>query len=67
MALMHFLFQVNGINLLKQPAKDVCAYARNLLDFLFTKTEQKASVLFKSKKTEKPPLDPARVGIIFGE
>ena len=49
------------------PAKDAKAYGRALLDLLFTKHEQKASVVLKSKKTTKPPLDPARVEKMFGK
>lgn len=49
------------------PAKDVYAYGRALLDLLFTKHEQKTSVVMKTKKSNKPPLDPARVERMFGE
>ena len=59
--------QVNGVNLLRVPAKDAKAYGRALMDLLFTKHEQKASVVLKSKKTTKPPLDPARVEQMFGK
>ena len=38
-----------------------------MLDVLFTKHEQKASVVLKSKKTAKPPLDQARVELMFGK
>jgi hypothetical protein len=59
--------QVNDVNLLKIPAKDVYSYARSILDLLFTKEEQKASVVFKTKKSEKPPLSPRRVEKMFGK
>ena len=59
--------QVNGVNLMHVPAKDVNAYGRALLDLLFTKHEQKALVIFESKTTSKQPLDPAQVEKIFGE
>lgn len=59
--------QVNDVNLLKIPAKDVYSYGRSLLDLLFTKEEQKSSVVFKTKKSEKPPLSPRRVEKMFGE
>ena len=52
---------------MRVPAKDAKAYGRALLDLLFTKHEQKASVVLKSKKTTKPPLDPARVEQMFGK
>lgn len=54
-------FVVNGINLLRIPARDAYAYALNLLDSLFTKEELSSSLLFKSKKSEKPALDRERV------
>ena len=34
---------------------------------LFTKQEQKSSVVVKTKKSEKPPLDPKRVEKLFGK
>ena len=49
------------------PAKDAKAYGRALLDLLFTKHEQKASVVLKSKKSSRPALDPARVEKMFGK
>ena len=52
------------MNLLRVPAKDASAYGRALLDLLFTKQEQKASVVLKSKKT---PLDSVRVEKMFGK
>ena len=55
------------MNLLRVPAKDASAYGRALLDLLFTKQEQKASIVLKSKKTKKPPLDPVRVEKMFGK
>lgn len=48
------------------PAKDASAYGKALLDLLFTKQEQ-MSVVLKSKKTKKPPLDPMRVEKMFGK
>ena len=61
------LTQVNEVNLLRVPAKDAYAYGCALLDLLFTKQEQKTSVVTKTKKSEKPPLDPKRVEKLFGE
>ena len=60
-------FQVDGVNLLRIPAKDVNAYGRALLDLLFTKQEQKTSIVMKSKKSSKPPLDQSRVEKMFGK
>lgn len=54
------------MNLLRIPAKDINAYGRALLDHLFSKQEQKASVVLKTKKSEKPPLSPRRVEKMFG-
>ena len=64
---MPLSFKVDGINLLRVPAKDVNAYGRALLDLLFTKQEQKSSIVMKSKKNSKPPLDQARVEKMFGK
>jgi len=58
--------QVDGVNLLRIPAKDAYSYGRALLDQLFTKREQKVSVVLKTKKSEKPPLSPPRVEKMFG-
>lgn len=55
------------MNLLKIPAKDAYSYGRSLLDLLFSKEEQKGSVIFKTKKSEKPPLSPRRVEKMFGK
>ena len=63
---MPLSFKVDGINLLRVPAKDVNAYGRALLDLLFTKQEQKSSIVMKSKSS-KPPLDQARVEKMFGK
>ena len=58
--------QRNGCNLLKLQARDVYAYGRALLDILFTKEEQKHSVVYESKKTTKPGLELERVELLFG-
>ena len=52
---------INGINVLRLPARDAYAFALQLLDVLFTKEELASSLLFKSKESEKPGLDKARV------
>lgn len=59
--------QVNGINLLQIPARDAYAYGRSLLEVLFTKEELSSSVVYKTKKSEKPPLPPDRVQLMFGK
>ena len=55
--LFSFLLKVNGINLLKLHAGNVLAYGRMLLDVLFTRSELKDTLLFASKKREKPAFD----------
>ena len=52
---------INGINVLRLPARDKYAFGLQLLDVLFTKEKLASSLLFKSKKSEKPGLDKARV------
>ena len=42
-------------------ARDAYAFALQILDMLFTKDELAVSLLFKSKKSEKPGLDKDRV------
>ena len=59
--------QVDGINLLQMPARDMAAYGRSLLDVLFTKEEQGSCVILKTKKSIKPPLSPRRVQKLFGK
>ena len=60
--------QVDGINLLQMPARempaiDMTAYGRSLLDVLFNKEEQGSSVVIKTKS----PLSPRRVQKKFGK
>ncbi len=57
---------MNGINLKQIPARDPYAYGRNMLEVLFSKEELAKSVVVKSKKSEKPPLSPKRVQVLFG-
>ena len=52
---------INGINVMRLPARDAYAFGLQLLDILFTKEELGSSLLMKSKKSEKPGLDSARV------
>ena len=58
---------MNGINLLRLQARDVYAYGLQLLDALFTKEELSGSLLFKSKKSSKPPLEHDRVEKLLGK
>ena len=60
-------FQIDGVNLQQIPAKDMCAYGRALLDFLFTKHEQASSVIIRTPKSNKPPLDIGKVQKLFGK
>ncbi len=53
--------RVNGINVMVLPARDAYAFALQLMDMLFTKEELFSSLLMKSKKSTKPPLDKTRV------
>ena len=62
-----FFLQYNGINLLRVTAKEATAYGRSLLDLLFTKTEQKQSLLYSSKKSNKPALDREKVDLLMCE
>lgn len=52
---------VGGVNVMRLPSRDAYSFALQLLDILFTKEEQGTSLLFKSKKSEKPGLDRERV------
>ncbi|XP_065893303.1 uncharacterized protein [Dysidea avara] len=52
---------VGGINVALLPAKDSYAYALILLDALFTKEELSRSLMFKTPKSSKPPLDEKRI------
>ena len=51
---------------MKVVAKDPIAYARNLLDLMFTKMEQRQSLLLPTSKSSKPPLDQEKVAKLFG-
>ncbi len=52
---------VNDIHVLRLPSRDAYAYALQLMDVYFTKEELAKSLVFKSKKSSKPPLDPKKV------
>ena len=47
--------QVDGINLLQIPARDMTAYGRSLLDVLISKEEKGSSVVLKTKKVQSLP------------
>ena len=47
------------------PARDAYAFGLVLMDSLFTKEELAVSLLYKSKKSEKPGLDENRVAKII--
>lgn len=48
---------VGGVNVMRLPSRDAYSLALQLLDILFTKEELGSSLLFKSKKSNKPGLD----------
>lgn len=56
----------NGINVMRIPSQDAYAFGLQLIDILFTKSELASSLLFKSKKSEKPGLDKVRVERMLG-
>ena len=51
----------NGINVMRLPSRDVYSFRLQLMDIMFTKEELASSLLFKSKKSDKPGLDKVRV------
>ena len=55
------------MDLFKVPAKDALAYGRNLLDILFSKSEQKSGILFASNRSTKPALDLERATLLIGK
>ncbi|CAH3151001.1 unnamed protein product, partial [Porites evermanni] len=57
----------NGINLMNAKAlpKEPHKCALNLLDILFQKQELGEGILFQSRRSNKPPLDEARVSKMF--
>ena len=61
------LIKVNGINFLRIPARDAYAYALSFMDALFTKQELSSSLIFCSKKSDKPALDRERVDKLLGK
>ena len=59
--LLFFCQQVNGVNVMRIPSRDAYSFGLQLLNILFTKEELAVSLLFKSKKSEKPGLEQRRV------
>ena len=53
--------KVNGVLMSRIPARCAYAFGLRLLDVLFTKEELGSSLLFKTKKSEKPGLDSVKV------
>ena len=49
------------------PARDAYAYGRSLLEVLFTKEVLGRSVVVKSIKSRKPPLDEELIQLVFGK
>ena len=52
---------------MKLRAKDALAYGRNLLDTLFSKSDQKSGILFASNRSTKPALDIERATLLIGK
>ena len=48
------------------PAWDAYSYGLSLLDVYFTKEELQKNLIYKSKSSDKPPLDPDRVQKLMG-
>lgn len=61
-----FSTQFNGHNVTKEPAKDNKAYARALLDILFTKEEQSQGLVV-STNSGRLPLDEEKTHLLFGK
>lgn len=57
---------INGIDVLRIPAKDEYTYGLRLMEVLFSKKEMSESLLFESKKSERKGLDQERVSQLFG-
>ena len=58
--------QAGSVNLMRLPAPTPYAFGLAVTDALFTKQELASSLLFDSKKSDKPKLDPKRVEILLG-
>ena len=58
---------MNGVNLLRLHSTHPYGYALTLLDTLFTREEQNQCLMFNSKKSGRPGLDPVKVEKMLGE
>ena len=56
-----FDFVVNGVDVSEIPSRNPYSYALRLMDVFFTKQEMAVSLLFKSRKSDKPALAEDRV------
>ena len=56
----------NGVNVMRIPSRDAYAFGLQVMDILFSKEELSISLLFKSKKSEKPGLESDRVAKLLG-
>lgn len=63
--MLNFFQWHNGINLMNAKEPHKCAL--NLLDMLFQKQELGEGILFQSRRSNKPPLDEARVSKMLGK
>ena len=52
---------INGINVMRISSRDAYRFTLQLMDVLFMKEELASSLIFQSKKSDKPALDPQRV------
>ena len=55
------------MDVLRIPARDAFQYGLSLLDIFFAKEELASSLVYKSKKSEKPGLDHSKVERMFGK
>ena len=56
---------INGVDVLRIPAKDEYSYGLRLMEVLFTKKEMSESLLFQSKKSDRKALDTEKVSQLF--
>lgn len=56
---------INGVNVMQIPSRDAYSFALTLMDVLFTKEELGSSLLFQSKKSNKPGLESEKVAQIL--
>lgn len=56
---------INGVDVIRIPAKDEYSYGLRLMEVFFTKKEISESLLFQSKKSNRKAFDPERVSQLF--